>query len=168
MGNPRGFPWPGRGPLNRGRSVTVHLRMARRSAAPGSRRRHGDVRRQLRLTAWFTGAEMREGPPRGRGRTGWRPAAWLAKLGTDAAEAPPGGAQPAAVPVAGRAADVVADMSDATEVARSIGYLFNQAVAKLHSTGEHSPGLEASAAAVARAVRRMESATLRAARELLR
>jgi hypothetical protein len=78
--------------LNRKRSVPVHLPMERRSTAPGSRRRHGDVRRQFRL--------------------------------------------------------------------------FNQALADLHSTGEHSPGLEASATAVARVVRRMESATLRAARAL--
>ena len=70
--------------------------------------------------------------------------------------------------LAGNVVDAAADMSDATEVARRIGYLFNQAIAKLHALGEHSPDLEASAAVVARAVRRMEAATLKTARELLR
>ncbi len=140
--------------------------MARRSAAPGSRRTHGDVRRKRRLAAWFTDAEI-EKVRLEAARHGMAPAAWLAKLGTDAAGAA-GGGEAGGRPLARSAADAAADMSEATEVARKIGYLFNQAVAALHSTGEHSPGLEASGAAVARAVRRMESATLRTARELRR
>jgi hypothetical protein len=140
--------------------------MARRSAAPGSRRPHGDVRRQRRLTAWFTDAEI-EKVRLEAARHRMAPAAWLAKLGTDAAGAAEGG-KTGGRPLAKSAADAAADMSEATEVARKIGYLFDQAVAALHSTGEHSPGLEASGAAVARAVRRMESATVRTARELQR
>ena len=138
--------------------------MGRRSAAPGSRRPHGDVRRRRRLAAWFTDAEFKEVRLEAA-RHGMAPAAWLAKLGTDAAGAAEGG-EAGVRPLAKSAADAAADMSAATEVARKIGYLFNQAVAALHSTGEHSPDLEACGAAVARAVRRMESATLRTAREL--
>jgi len=160
--------------------------MARRNAAPGSRRPHGDVRRQRRLTAWFTDAEI-EKIRLEAARHGMAPAAWLAKLGTDAAGTDAAGTDAAGTDAAGTdaagaagggeagdrplgksAADAAADMSAATEVARKIGYLFDQAVAALHSTGEHSPGLEASAASVARAVRRMEAATLRTARELRR
>jgi hypothetical protein len=140
--------------------------MGRRSAAPGSRRPHGDVRRERRLTAWFTDAELGEIRLEAA-RRGMAPAAWLAKLGTDTASAPEGG-EASGRPLAGSAADAAADMSAATEVARRIGYLFNQAVAALHATGVHSPALEASAASVARAVRRMEAATLRTARELRR
>jgi hypothetical protein len=92
------------------------------------------------------------------------PAAWLAKLGTDAA----GGGEAGGRALAGEVVAAAADMSDAIEVARRIGYLFNQAIAKLHALGEHSPDLEASAAVVARAVRRMEAATLKTARELRR
>jgi hypothetical protein len=121
------------------------------------------VRRQFRLTAWYTGDEL-DKVRRAAGAAGMAPAAWLAKLGTDAAEAAAGG-RPRATTAAG-APDVIAVMSDATALARRLGYLFNQTVAKRNSTGEHSPGLEASAAAVVRAVRRMESATLTAARAL--
>ncbi len=145
--------------------------MGRRSAAPGSRRRHGDVRRQRRLTAWFTDAEI-EKIRSEAARHGMAPAAWLAKLGTDVAGADtagaPGGGEAGDRPLAQSAADAAADMSKATEVARMIGYLFNQAVAALHSTGVYSPALEARGASVARAVRRMEAATLRTARELRR
>ncbi len=162
MGKPRGFPWPGRAPLNRRRSVAVHLRMARRSTAPGSRRRHGNVRRQFRLTAWYTGDEL-EKIRYAAAAAGMAPAAWLAKLGTDAAEA---AASERAGAAAADASDVIAAMSHATSLARRLGYLFSQALAKLNSTGEHSPDLDGSAAIVARAVRRMESATLRAARAL--
>ena len=148
--------------MNRKRSVPVHLPMERRSTAPGSRRRHGDVRRQFRLTAWYTGDELAKIRDTAAA-AGMTPAAWLAKLGTDAAEAGAGGR---AENAAAGASDVIAAMSHATNLARRLGYLFNQALADLHSTGEHSPGLEASATAVARVVRRMESATLRAARAL--
>ena len=169
IGDPRGFPLspgPGAAHLNRARFVVVLSGMARRSAAPGSRRRHGDVRRRHRLTAWFSAAEI-DAVRLEAARHGKAPAAWLAKLGTDAAGAAVDG-EAGGRALAVDAADAAADMSEATEVARKIGYLFNQAVAALHSTGEHSPGLEASGAAVASAVRRMESATLRTARELLR
>jgi len=142
--------------------------MARRSAAPGSRRRHGEVRRRRRLTAWFTETELEAVRRAAAGRK-MAPAAWLAKLGTDAAGTDAAGAGEAGGrPLAGDVAAAVAGMSDATEVARKIGYLFNQAVAKLHTLGEHSPGLDASAAVVARAVARMEAATLKTARELRR
>jgi len=140
--------------------------MGKRSAAPGSRRSHGDVRRQRRLTAWFTEAEI-EKIRLEAARHGMAPAAWLAKLGTDAASVP-GSREAGDRSLAKSAADAAADMSEATEVARKIGHLFNQAVAALHSTGVHSPALEARGASVARAVRRMEAATLRTARELRR
>ncbi len=140
--------------------------MGRRSAAPGSRRPHGHVRRQRRLTAWFTEAEIEEIRLEAA-RHGMQPAAWLAKLGTDAASVP-GSREAGDRPLAKSAADAASDMSEATEVARKIGGLFNQAVAALHSTGVHSPALEARGASVARAVRRMEAATLRTARELRR
>ena len=136
--------------------------MARLSTAPGSRRRHGDVRRQFRLTAWYTRDEL-EKVRYAAAAAGMAPAAWLAKLGTSAAEAAAGGRAGAA---AADAPDVVAAMSQATSLARRLGYLLNQAVAKLNATGEHSADLEACAAAVARAVHRMESATLTAARAL--
>jgi hypothetical protein len=141
--------------------------MGRRSAAPGSRRRHGDVRRRRRLAALFTDAEI-EKIRFEAARHRMQPGAWLAKLGTDTASAATGGGEAGGRPLAGAAADAAADMSEATEVARKIGNLFNQAVAALHSTGVHSPALEASGASVARAVRRMEAATLRTARELRR
>lgn len=140
--------------------------MGRRSAAPGSRRRHGDVRRQRRLTAWFTEAELEEIRLEAA-RQKMAPAAWLAKLGTDTAGAA-GGGEAGDRPVTPSAADAAAGMGEATEVARKIGHLFNQAVAGLHSTGVHSPALEASGASVARAVRRMEDATMRTGRELRR
>jgi len=135
--------------------------MARRSAAPGSRRRHGDARRERRLTVWYSEAEL-EAVRCAAAQRKMAPAAWLAKLGTDAA----GGGEAGGRALAGEVADAVAGMSDATEVARRIGYLFNQAVAKLHALGVHSPDLEASAGVVARAVRRMEKATLAAGRAL--
>jgi hypothetical protein len=140
--------------------------MGRRSAAPGSRRRHGDVRRRRRLAALFTEAEI-EKIRFEAARHGMQPGAWLAKLGTDTAGAA-GGGEAGDHPLTPSAADAAADMSEATEVARKIGNLFNQAVAALHSTGVYSPALEASGASVARAVRRMEAATLRTARELRR
>lgn len=136
--------------------------MARRSTAPGSRRCHGDVRRQFLLTAWYTGDEL-EKIRDAAAAAGMTPAAWLAKLGTDVAEAAVGGRAETAPP---GASDVIAAMSHATSLARRLGYLLNEALANLRSTGEHSSGLEASAAAVARAVRQMEPATLRAARAL--
>ena len=92
--------------------------MARRSAAPGSRRRHGEVRRERRLAAWFTDAEI-EKVRLEAGRHGMAPAAWLAKLGTDAAGADAAGAgETGGRVLAGDVADAAADMSDATEVAR--------------------------------------------------
>jgi hypothetical protein len=118
------------------------------------------VRRRHRLTAWYTEDEL-DKVRHAAAAAGMAPAAWLAKLGTSAAEGRAEGAASAA-----DVADAVAAMSGAAALARRLGYLFNQAVAKLNATGEHSPDLEASAAAVARAVRRMESATLRAARAL--
>jgi hypothetical protein len=145
--------------------------MGRRSAAPGSRRPHADVRRRRRLAALFTEAEL-EKIRLEAARHGMMPAAWLAKLGTDVAGAVEGGeaegGEAGDRPLAKSAADAAAGMSEATEVARKIGYLFDQAVAALHSTGVHSPALEARGASVARAVRRMEAATLRTARELRR
>jgi hypothetical protein len=135
--------------------------MARRSAAPGSRRRHGDVRRERRLTVWYSETEL-AAVRRAAGKMA--PAAWLAKLGTDAAR----GGEAGGRVLASEVADLAAGMSEATEVARKNGYLFDQAVARLHTLGEHSADLEASAAVVARAVRRMEAATLKVARVLLR
>lgn len=140
--------------------------MGRRSAAPGSRRPHADVRRRRRLAALFTEAEV-EKISLEAARHGMMPAAWLAKLGTDTASAA-GGGEAGDPPLTRSAADAAAGMGEATEVARKIGYLFDQAVAGLHSTGVYSPALEASGASVARAVRRMEAATLRTARELRR
>jgi hypothetical protein len=131
-----------------------------RSTGAGRHRPHASVRRTLRLTAWFTEPEL-EGIKEAAGKAGMKPGAYLAMVGTDAA------AGAGRLPATG-AADVVAGMSDAVTAANKIGNNFNQAVARLHSLGEHSPDLEASAAAVARAVRRMEAATLRVARELLR
>lgn len=96
---------------------------------------------------WFTGAEL-EKIRLEAGRHGMAPAAWLAKTGTDAAEH---GGRALAVDVA----DAVADMEAATAAARRIG--------SLPDVDDQAVG-----AAVARAVRRMEAATLRAARELLR
>ena len=116
------------------------------------------MRRRRRLAAWFTDAEI-EKIRLEAARHGMAPAVWLAKLGTAAACAAGGGTAGGGAggggeagdrPLAKSAADAAADMSAATEVARKIGYLFDQAVAALHSTGVHSPGLEASAAAVAR------------------
>jgi hypothetical protein len=52
----------------------------------GSRRRHGDVRRRHRLTAWYTGDEL-EKIRRAAAVAGITPAAWLEKFGTDNAEA---------------------------------------------------------------------------------
>ncbi len=114
------------------------------------------MRRERRLTVWYSETELAAVRRAAAGRK-MAPAAWLAKLGTDAA--------------AGRiltadVADVADGMSEATEVARKNGYLFDQAVARLHTLGEHSADLEASAAVVARAVARMEAATLKAARAL--
>jgi hypothetical protein len=120
------------------------------------------VRRQLRLTTWFDEKELEE-IRAAAAAAGMAPAAYVAQAGTDTARAAAAGRPPA-----GHVADVVAGMSDAVTAANRIGNNFNQAVARLHSLGEHSPGLEASAAAAARAVRRMEAATLRVARELLR
>jgi hypothetical protein len=120
------------------------------------------VRRRRRLTAWYTEDEL-EKVRRAAAAAGMAPAAWLAKLGTSAAEAAADGRAGAG---AADASDVIAAISDAAALARRLGYLSTQAVAKLNSTGEHCPGLEGSAAIVARAVRRMESAALRAARAL--
>jgi hypothetical protein len=115
------------------------------------------VRRRFRLTAWYTEDEL-EKVRHAAAADGMAPAAWLAKLGTNAAEAAAGGRAGAA---AADASDLIAAISDAAALARRLGY----AVAKLNSTGEHSPDLEGSAI-VARAVRRMESAALRTARAL--
>jgi hypothetical protein len=145
--------------LNRDGPAIVMISMARRSTAPGSKRRHSDVRRRFRLTIWYTGDEL-EAVRREAAKSGMAPAAWLARLGTDTAAAAAAGRAGAAAP------DVIAAMSAAVSLARRLGYLFDQAVTKLNSVGEHSPGLEASAAVVARAVRQMEAATLRAARTL--
>src|SRR5260370_22014596 len=101
--------------------------MARRSAAPGSRRTHGDVRRKRRLAAWFTDAEI-EKVRLEAARHGMAPAAWLAKLGTDAAGAA-GGGEAGGRPLARAAAHAAADMPEPTEAARKIAYLFHQAVA---------------------------------------
>ena len=136
--------------------------MARQSLAPGSRRRHSETRRELRLTTWFSAEEL-DAIRRAAAATGMEPGAWLAKLGTDAATATDPG-RSLAPP--GQLTDAVAEMSAATEMARRHGYLLNQAVAALHSTGRHSPQLNAAASLIARAVRRMESATLAAGRML--
>jgi hypothetical protein len=95
------------------------------------------VRRQFRLTAWYTGDELAKIRDTAAA-AGMTPAAWLAKLGTDAAEAGAGGR---AENAAAGASDVIAAMSHATNLARRLGYLFNQPLADLHSTGEHSPAL---------------------------
>jgi hypothetical protein len=59
-------------------------------------------------------------------------------------------------------------MDAAVTEAKREGNLFNQAVRTLHITGQRSPELDRHAAGLARAARRMEAATLRVARELLR
>jgi hypothetical protein len=137
------------------------ISMARRSTAPGSKRRHGDVRRTHRLTIWYTEDEL-EAVRAEAAKHGMAPAAYLAKLGTDTAAAAAAGR--AGIPAS--APDVIAAIADAAGLARRLGYLLNQPVARLNATGEHSPDLEAAAAAVARAVTRMEAAALRAARVL--
>jgi hypothetical protein len=59
MGDPRGFPLARARAIEPGAvSVVVPSCMARRSAAPGSRRRHGDVRRKRRLTVWYSETEQ--------------------------------------------------------------------------------------------------------------
>jgi hypothetical protein len=136
--------------------------MAGQSQAPGSRRRHSETRREFRLTTWFSAREL-DAIRRAAAAKGMAPAAYLAQLGTDAATATDPSRSPAPP---GQLADAVAEMSAATEIARRHGYLLNQAVAALHSTGRHSPQLSAAADLVARAVRRMESATLAAGRML--
>lgn len=132
--------------------------MARASRAPGSKRRHGDARRDRKVTALFNDGELAALRAEAA-RRGMMPAAMLAQLGTDAAAGRIGAGPDGA-------ADVVAAMSTSTSLARRLGYLLNQAVARLHATGEHSPTLDASADAVARSVAQMEADTLRAARLL--
>lgn len=117
---------------------------------------------QYDLQAWYTEDEL-EQVRLAAAAAGMAPAAWLLKLGTSAAEAAGGGR---ARVLAADQSDMIAAISDATALARRLSYRFNEAVAKLSSTGEHFPGLEHSAAILARAVRRMESAALRAARAL--
>lgn len=128
-----------------------------RSTESGRHRPHASVPRTFRLAVLFTGPEL-EAIRAAAKKAGMKPGAYIAQAGTDAAAA--GGLS------AARAADVVAGMSDAVTAANRVGRNFNQAVAKLHALGEHSPDLEASAAAVARAVTRMERAVLSAARRL--
>ena len=129
MGNPRGFPWPGRGPLNRARFRRSFLGAwqdaVRRRGRGG---RHGDVRRRRRLTAWFTDAEI-EKVRLEAARHGMAPAAWLAKLGTDAAGAA-GGGEAAAVPWPGPRPTRSRTCRTRPRWPASIGYLFNQAVAE--------------------------------------
>jgi hypothetical protein len=120
------------------------------------------VRRELRLTTWFDEKELAEIRAAAEA-AGMAPAAYVAQAGTDAARAAAAGRPPA-----GQVADVVAAMDAATAQAKKAGNLFNQEVRALHITGQRSAELDRHAAATARAVRRMEAATLRAARELLR
>jgi hypothetical protein len=130
-----------------------------RSTRTGRHRPHASVRRELRLTAWFTEPEL-EAIREAAAKAGMKPGAYLAKAGTDAAAAAAGG------PPASSVAGVVAGMSGAMTALNRVGNNFNQAVARLHALGEHSPDLEASAAAVARAAARVEQAVLSAARRL--
>jgi hypothetical protein len=132
-----------------------------RSTGAGRHRPHASVRRKRRLTAWFTDGEL-DAIKEAAGKAGMKPGAYLAKAGTDAAAA---AAAAGGLPAAG-VADVVDGMSGAMRALNRVGNNFNQAVARLHALGEHSPDLEASAAAVARAAARVERAVLWAARRL--
>jgi hypothetical protein len=136
--------------------------MVRRAAASGSRRRHSAIPRDIERKALFNVQEDQEIRAAARD-VGMAVGAWLAQAALDAARRAAAGH-----PSASMAADVVAKMDNAVTEARYEGNLFNQAVRTLHITGQHSPELERHAAGLARAARRMEAATLRVARELLR
>ena len=131
-----------------------------RSTGAGRHRPHARVRRRRRLTAWFTDGEL-DAIKEAAAKAGMRPGAYLATAGTDASAAASGGGPPDA-----SVAVVVDAMSGAMTALNRAGNNFNQAVAKLHALGEHSPDLEASAAALARAAARVERAVLWAARRL--
>jgi hypothetical protein len=100
---------------------------------------------------------------------GMKPGAYLAQTATDAARAAAAGQPPAGGRLAaGRVAGFAAAMDAAVAEAKAEGNIFKQAVRMLHITGQRSPELERHAAELSHRSRRMEAATLRVARELLR
>jgi hypothetical protein len=109
----------------------------------------------------FTPAEVSE-IREAAARDHMEPAAWLGKLGSAAART-----SPAEAAERRQLTAVLQDLEAAVVLARRHGGLLNQAVARLHSTGQHDEQLTDNAATVATAVRRMETAVLRAVRKLL-
>jgi hypothetical protein len=132
--------------------------MARRALAPGSKRPHSDTPRRHRIAVSLNDREFDAVRSMAAAR-GMTPGACLARLGTDAAYGRL---------LSASQADAVDRMGEAAVAANRIGGLLNQAVRRLHSTGLHSPDVDAAARMAAAAVARVQEAVLKAARELRR
>jgi hypothetical protein len=92
-------------------------------------------------------------------RDGLAVAAWLGRAGIDAATG-------AGVPASRMQLDALKALQDATEQTRMAGRLFNQAVARLNSTGVAGPELRRYADNVTRTVKALENASVAVARKI--
>jgi hypothetical protein len=149
---------PGAGQLNRFAPDVVHGCMTKRNPALRAKRPNAASRRECRVAVKYTAEEL-GAIERAAARDGLAVAAWLGEAGLWAADPD----TPRHPERADR--EELADLVRATEVARRAGYLFNQAVAKLHKTGVPSPDLEPAANMVWKAVRRLDDASLAVRRD---
>jgi hypothetical protein len=129
------------------------------TSAPRCRRPRSASRRSNRVAIKYNDAEM-AAVECAAARAGLAVAAYLARAGIDAATG-------TAIPASRAQLDALKALQDATETARRAGRLFNQSVARLHSTGAAGPELRRYAGNAARTVKALENASIAAARKIL-
>jgi hypothetical protein len=127
--------------------------MARRHAAPRSRRAPAEAKRTSRVAVRFTPAQLAE-VDAAAARDGLLTAAWLGNVGLAQAD-----------PCASRTDDHASreeldKLAQATEKVRRAGVLLNQVVKTMHATGQVRPVIEHIAVKVWQAVEELDDATM--------
>jgi len=129
------------------------------SRRPGTRRRQRNAQpRGHKITVRLSDGEL-AAIAAAADRTGLSVAAWIGQVALEAAEYRGGG-----ITEAQRAA--LAELIQAAGLVRRAGVNLNQAVARLHSTGQPGPDLEPTAAYCMRAVGRVDQAATEVSRRL--
>jgi hypothetical protein len=154
------MPGPGAGHLNRsGSRQRLQGRVPLKgNLMPKSRRPHASSPRKHCVAVKYNEAEFAV-VERAAARDGLAVAAYLGRVGTDAATG-------TAVPASRVQLDALKALQDAIEQARMAGRLFNQVVARLNATGRAGPEFRRYADSAARAVRSMEEAAAAAVRKI--
>jgi hypothetical protein len=128
--------------------------MTRKKIAGRSRRAPGDGRRTCRVAVRYTPGELAL-VEAAAAREGLVIAAWLGNAGLALA-----GPHPAGRPGARASREELDLLVQATEKVRRVGYLLNQVVATMHSTGRVSAAIERVAVLVWEKVEQLDDATM--------